>query len=90
MQHGKVTRMWNQIMVKLGVLGIIPNGGFAMVVIKARLPDSFVGKEMKTKKVWLWLFQVKVFWKSTASNWTKNKFSLLKHSSETHVGLVVV
>jgi hypothetical protein len=25
-QHGNVTRMWNQVMVKLGVLGIIPMG----------------------------------------------------------------
>jgi hypothetical protein len=56
MQHGKVTRMWNQVMVGLGVLGTILSGGFAKVVMNARLLDFFVKKEMTIKKVWLWLF----------------------------------
>ncbi len=60
-EHGKVTRMWNQIMVRLGVLGIIPSGGFAKVVMNTRLPDYFIGKEMKTKRTWLWLLQVEVY-----------------------------
>jgi len=61
MQHGKVTRMWNQVMVRLGVLGTIPSGGFAKVVMNARLHESFIGKEMKTKRTWLWLLQVEVY-----------------------------
>jgi hypothetical protein len=61
MQHGKVTRMWNQVMVRLDVLGTIPSGGFAKVVMNTRLPDSFVGKEMKMKRLWLWLLQVEVY-----------------------------
>jgi hypothetical protein len=59
-EHGIITRMWNQVMVRLGVLGIIPSGGFAKVVMNARLPDYFVGKEMKMKKAWLWLLQMEV------------------------------
>jgi len=61
MQHGKVTGMWNQVMVRLGVLGIIPSGGFAKVVMNARLPESFIGKEMKTRRTRLWLLQVEVY-----------------------------
>jgi hypothetical protein len=61
MRHGKVTRTWNQVMVKLGVLGIIPSGGFAKVVMNARLPDSFVKKKTNTKRARLWLFQVDVY-----------------------------
>jgi hypothetical protein len=48
-------------MVRLGVLGTIPSGGFAKVVMNARLPDSFIEKEMKTKRARLWLFQVEVY-----------------------------
>jgi len=60
-KHGKVTRMWNQVMVRLGVLGTIPSGGFAKVVMNTRLPNSFIGKEMKTKRARLWLLHVEVY-----------------------------
>jgi hypothetical protein len=43
----------------LGVIDNAPSGGSAKVNIKARLLDSFIGKE--TKRVWPWLHQVKAY-----------------------------
>jgi hypothetical protein len=48
-------------MVRLGVLGAIPSGGFAKVEMNARLTDFLVGKKMQTKRARLWLFQVEVY-----------------------------
>jgi hypothetical protein len=48
MQHGEVTRMWNQIIVGLGALRTTPHGVSTKAMMKARLPNSFAGKEMKT------------------------------------------
>jgi hypothetical protein len=42
----------------LGAIGSAPSGGFAKATIKAKLPNSFVGKETKTKWVWLWLHKI--------------------------------
>jgi hypothetical protein len=45
----------------LGVIDTAPSGGSTKVAIKARLLDSFAWNEMKTKKVWPWLHQVKAY-----------------------------
>jgi len=45
----------------LGAIDNAPNVGFAMMTIKARLSNSFVGKETKTKWMQLWLHQVKAY-----------------------------
>ncbi len=74
-------------MVRLEVLGTIPSGGFAKVVMNARLSDSCEGKEMKTKRKWLWLFQIEAYWKPNTLNWTRNKFSLLKNFSKHTCGI---
>jgi hypothetical protein len=47
----------------LGVIGIVPSGGFTKVAIKAKLPTSFVRKETKTKKVQPWLQEMEVYFK---------------------------
>ncbi len=47
--------MWSQFTIRLSVLGTTPIGVFAKAMMKARLPDSFVGKERKTNKMWPWL-----------------------------------
>jgi hypothetical protein len=51
----------SQIVEGWGIIGGAPSGGFTKVAIKARLPNSFVGKKTKTKKVQLWLHQVEVY-----------------------------
>jgi hypothetical protein len=40
-----------QIAEGLGIISGAPSGGFTKVAIKARLLDSFAGKETKTKNV---------------------------------------
>jgi hypothetical protein len=50
-----------QIVEGWGIIGGAPSEGFAKVAIKARLPNSFDGKETKTKKVQPWLHQVEVY-----------------------------
>jgi hypothetical protein len=37
------------------------SGGLAKVAIKARLSDSFIGKETKTKRMRPWLHQVEAY-----------------------------
>jgi hypothetical protein len=42
----------NHIVEGLGVINVVLNGGFTKVtIIKARLLDSFAGKETKIKKM---------------------------------------
>ncbi len=48
----------SHIVEGLGAIDSAPSGGFTKATIKARLLDSFAGKETKTKWVWLWLHQV--------------------------------
>jgi hypothetical protein len=44
----------------LGVIGIVPNGGFAKVAMKANFLHSFISKETKTKRVQPWLHEMEV------------------------------
>jgi hypothetical protein len=44
-------RLMGWITESLGVISITPSGGFAKVAIKARLLNSFVRKEIKTKRM---------------------------------------
>jgi hypothetical protein len=45
----------------LGVIDIVPSGGFAKVAMKAKLLNSFARKETKTKRVQPWLHKMQVF-----------------------------
>jgi hypothetical protein len=47
-QNNETAKFMGQIAEGLRVIGV-PNGGSAKVAIKARLPNSFMGKETKTK-----------------------------------------
>jgi len=47
----------------LGVIGIVPNGGFAKVAMKVKLFNSFASKEMKTKRMQPWLHKMEVYLK---------------------------
>jgi hypothetical protein len=52
----------NHIVEGLGVINVVPNGGFTKVtIIKARLLDSFAGKETKIKKMQPSLHQIKTY-----------------------------
>jgi hypothetical protein len=51
----------NCIVEGLDAISIAPSGGFANATFKARLPNSFVGKETKTKQVRPWLYQIEVY-----------------------------
>jgi hypothetical protein len=50
-----------RIAENLGAIGSAPSGGSAKVTIKARLLNSFEGKETKTKQVRLWLHKMEVY-----------------------------
>jgi hypothetical protein len=55
-------KLMNRIVKGLGVIGVALSGDSTKVtIIKARLPNSFVGKETKTKRVWPWLHQVETY-----------------------------
>ncbi len=45
----KTSKFMGHIVEGLGAINSAPSAGFAKVTIKARLLDSFVGKETKTK-----------------------------------------
>jgi len=45
----------------LGAISNAPSGGSSKATIKARLPKSFAKKETKTKQMWPWLHQIKVY-----------------------------
>jgi hypothetical protein len=47
-QNNETTKFMGQIIKGLRVIGA-PSGGFTKVAIKARLLNSFAGKETKTK-----------------------------------------
>jgi hypothetical protein len=50
MTHNQKTfKFMGHIVEGLGAINSAPSAGFAKVTIKARLLDSFVGKETKTK-----------------------------------------
>jgi hypothetical protein len=51
----------NHIAKNLGAIGNALSGSSTKVNIKARLLNSFAGKESKTKWVRLWLHQVEVY-----------------------------
>jgi len=52
----------NHIVEGLGVIGTARNGGSTKVaIIKARLLDSFAGKETKIKKMWPCLHQIETY-----------------------------
>jgi hypothetical protein len=48
-RNQKTSKLMDFIVEGLGTINIAPSAGFAKVTIKARLLDSFVGKETKTK-----------------------------------------
>jgi hypothetical protein len=48
-RNQKTSKLMDFIVEGLGAINIAPSAGFAKVTIKARLLDSFVGKETKTK-----------------------------------------
>jgi hypothetical protein len=45
----------------LGVVKNAPSKGFTKATIKARLPNSFARKEMKTKQVQPWLHPIQTY-----------------------------
>ncbi len=51
----------NHIVEGLGAIGNAPSEGIVKGTIKARLLDSFAGKETKTKWVQLWLHKVEAY-----------------------------
>jgi hypothetical protein len=51
----------NCIAKGLGVIDDAPSGGSSKATIKAKLPNSFAKKETKTKQMWPWLHQIKVY-----------------------------
>jgi hypothetical protein len=53
-----MTKLMGRIAKGLDAIGGAPSGGSAKVTIKARLLDSFIRKETKTKRLRLWLHQV--------------------------------
>jgi hypothetical protein len=55
-------QLMNCIAEGLGAISITLNGDSTKVtIIKARLLNSFTGKETKTKRVWMWLHQVEAY-----------------------------
>jgi len=48
-QNSKTTKLMNHIEEGLGTISSAPSGGSTKPTIKARLSDSFAGKETKTK-----------------------------------------
>jgi ribosomal protein S12 len=44
----------------LGVIGIVPSGALAKVAMKAKMPNSFARKEVKTKRMQPWLHEMEV------------------------------
>ncbi len=60
--NNKIAKLLHWIKESLGVINSTWfEWGFAKVTIKVRLLNSFARKETKTKRVWLWLHQVKVY-----------------------------
>jgi hypothetical protein len=74
-----------QIVVGWGIIGGAPNEGSTKVAIKVRLPYSFAGKETKTKKVQLWLHQVKVYMETQCLKWNKEKIHFAQTLFTKHV-----
>jgi hypothetical protein len=50
-QNHEIAKLMNYIMEGLSAIGIARSGGCVNATIKVRLPNSFAGKETKTK--WL-------------------------------------
>jgi hypothetical protein len=50
-QNQETTKLMNHITERLGAISIAPSGESAKATIKVRLPNSFAGKETKTKRV---------------------------------------
>jgi hypothetical protein len=46
-----MTKLMDRIVKTLGAIGGVPSGGSTKVTIKARLSNSFIGKETKTKQM---------------------------------------
>ncbi len=49
-QNNEIAKIMGQIANGLGVVVVVPSGGSAKGVIKARLPYFFIGKEMKMER----------------------------------------
>ncbi len=60
-QNQETTKLMNYIVEGLNAISNGPSRGFAKATIKARLPNSFVGKETKTKRVQPWLHQIEAY-----------------------------
>ncbi len=58
--------------------------------MNARLPDFFIGKEMETKRAWLWLLQVEVYLETHHLKLDKIDSLCSNTLQNTHVGLVVI
>jgi hypothetical protein len=75
----------NRIVEGLGAISNAPSGGFAKATIKVRLPNSFIGKETKTKWIWSWLHQVYVYMETqhlkSDKEWIHFTQTLLKEQS---------
>jgi hypothetical protein len=48
-QNQETTKFMSRIVEGLGTINSVSNGGSANVTIKAKLPNSFIGKETKIK-----------------------------------------
>jgi hypothetical protein len=69
-----------------GIIGGAPSEGSAKVAIKARLPNSFVGKETKTKKkVQPLLHQVEVYMETQHLELDKEKIHFAQTLFIEHV-----
>jgi hypothetical protein len=60
-QNQVTTKLMNRIVEGLGATSSAPSGGFAKATINVKLPNSFVKKETKTKRVQPWLHQIKIY-----------------------------
>ncbi len=69
----------------LGTINIAPSAGFAKVTIKARLLDSFVGKETKTKWMQLWLHQVGAYMETQCFETDKERIHFGQTLLKEHV-----
>jgi len=79
MTHNQKTfKFMGHIVEGLGAINSAPSAGFAKVTIKARLLDSFVGKETKTKWMWPWLHQIEAYMETQRIKINKEQIHLPK------------
>ncbi len=68
----------------LGTIGSAPSGSSTKPTIKARLLDSFTGKETKTKWVWPWLHQVEAYMETQRLEINKERVHFIQTLLKEH------